>query len=259
MDRNSGNPTSTPHLILAGGSESHLQILQGYIQMTQKDICLDGAYRSGEELLRTLQKNRTVDVIFMDYFLCDTTVPNLLRRLKKCSLPTHPKILCAVESQSDLESDAFSSLGVDCYMIKPYSMEQLFEKTRELCGSGWQAWKNALKKVILDCGISDNRALYAYIYHALICVLTSTQECLQANEIYHEVALKETVMESTVETSLRRAAALACECGTERYRQICNEAGEATDKPLGNGRFLKLLAQDVRRYMKDSCTETTMV
>lgn len=252
MDQNSGKIANTLHLILAGGSESHLQMLQGYMQMTQKDIQLDGSYRSGEQLLQALKKNHTVNVVFMDCFLCDTTVPDLLRQMKKLDLPSRPKILCAVEDHNDLETDGLLSLGVDCYMIKPYSMEQLFEKTRELCGFGRYAWKNALRKVILDCGITDNRVLYTYLYQALNCILESRQDSLPAKEIYREVAQKETVMESTVETSLRRAAAFACERCTDTYRHICAQAGESTDAPLGNGRFLKALAHEVRRSMNSN-------
>lgn len=249
MAKNNAQPDNRLHLILAGGSELHLQMLQGYLQMAQKDIHLDGAYRSGKQLLQELEQNRTVNLIFMDYFLCDTTVPDLLRQMKKLDLPTQPKILCAVEDHSDLKAEGLLSLGVDCYMIKPYSMAQLFEKARECCGFGRYAWQGALRKVILDCGISDNRVLYTYVYQALTCILESGQDSLQAKEIYRAVARHETVMESTVETSLRRAAAFVCECSTDAYRQICSRAGESADRPLGNGRFLKVLAQGVRCYI----------
>ena len=234
-------------LVLADTSGPHLQMLRGYLEMSFSDqIQLVMTSQSGQELLSALEGGLEADLIVTDFFLRDMDAGTLYAEIKEMTLPRKPQILCAVEKQNEWQTNRLLSLGLECYIIKPYHMENLFEQALSMCGMASLELEE--QKVLTACGFTEHRMVpFLYTVYALNCIESFGQTHPLAKEIYHQIAAREHVTPSAVESALRRASKYAFECMTPDYQRMCRNSGKCLDHPLGNGAFLEMLVQEIHR------------
>ena len=235
-------------LMIADNSASHLQMLEGYIKISDSTIELCGSFLKGEDLLKALKSGVEIDLIVAEYYLLDMDAPFLFKRINELGLEKCPVVLFAVEGQSSQIRLELLSLGAEYCIIKPYHLNQLLSQIRSACGIADQKWEHYIYDTLKSCGLTEVRkAAFGYVFHAVGYILQSGRAPSLAKEIYRCVAKRDTVSESAVETALRRAATQVFELGREDYFAMCSRSSKPTDHVLPNGAFLEVLVQEVYR------------
>lgn len=242
-----GREASEPiQMFVAEESLEQVRLLQTYAQgLPGMDVT--GTFLEGEALLRALQNGRAPHIVVLNLVLRDMDAIELLERAQGLALSKRPCVLVTSGARNGNIHEKLLALGVDHCLVKPYSMQNLFDRARLLCqkGGGRRAWLNWLIEEHLEqYGIGWGEG-YWYMLKAVRRVVLAEHPVRMVEDVYNAVAQEEGVSMGAVESSLRRTLGEAKEAATPAFRQL-ERLQKSRGKKMTVGAFLNMVGQMVK-------------
>ncbi|QHW30267.1 sporulation transcription factor Spo0A [Paenibacillus rhizovicinus] len=120
-------------VLLADDNREFTTLLSEYIS-EQNDMVVTGVAYNGEEVLRLLEETRP-DVLILDIIMPHLDGLGVLERLREMNLPSMPKIIMLTAFGQENITQKAVQLGASYYILKPFDMEILANRIRQLVGN----------------------------------------------------------------------------------------------------------------------------
>ncbi len=194
------------------------------------------------------------DLVIMDILLPKMDGITILENLKNREF--NKKIIVLSSFKDDYSIKKMVSLGVNYYMIKPFSLDSLEERIKDLykesemlVGSNAEA---SLEMKVCDClhalGVPSHLRGYKYIRDGIILMLTSGQSISYiTKEIYPTLAEMYNATSSRVERSIRNAIEVSWGRGdTDVINDMFGNSVDYERSKPTNTEYLNTVADKIR-------------
>jgi len=217
-------------VFLADDNREFTQLLSEYIK-EQEDMELVGTAYNGEEVVRKLQEpERVPDVMILDIIMPHLDGLGVLEKLREMDLSPMPKIIMLTAFGQETITQRAVQLGASYYILKPFDLEVLVSRIRQLAGTAPVApamspgaaraniipmHKNRnldanITSIIHEIGVPAHIKGYQYLREAITMVYNNI-EILGAitKTLYPAIAEKFKTTPSRVERAIRHAIEVA--------------------------------------------------
>ena len=267
-----GNPKT--NIIIADDNREFCNILNDYILM-QNDMVVAGIAENGVEALRLIEEKKP-DLVILDIIMPILDGLGVLERLNTMDLNPLPHIIVSSAVGHDKITQRALSLGADYYVLKPFDMEVLIKRIREMSNNTIcsvevkraltypdntkiEVNKNQsvdmitqITNIMHEIGVPAHIKGYMYLREG-INMLINNIDLLSAvtKELYPLVGAKFNTTASRVERAMRHAIEVAWSRGqVETINKIFgytirNEKGKPT-----NSEFMAMVADKLRLQNK---------
>jgi two-component system response regulator (stage 0 sporulation protein A) len=117
-------------IIIADDNREFCNILNDYL-LTQKDMVVTGIAENGVEALGLIEEKKP-DLVVLDIIMPILDGLGVLERLDTMDLEPMPHIIVLSAVGQDKITQRAMSLGADYYVVKPFDMEVLIRRIRQL-------------------------------------------------------------------------------------------------------------------------------
>ncbi len=254
-------------VIIADDNRELCQLLQDHIKK-QPDMALVGTAFNGAEVVDMIPA-KNPDVIILDIIMPHLDGIGVLERMASMRLNRRPKVIMLTAFGQESITQKVVELGADYYILKPFDLDTLVDRIRQLAGTPTQKGsyssmnihqsnaKNLdiqVTNIIHEIGIPAHIKGYQYLREAIILVVED-MDMLSAvtKELYPTVASKFNSTSSRVERAIRHAIEVAWTRGnmeliTALFGYTVNtERGKPT-----NSEFIAMVADKLRMQIRAS-------
>lgn len=248
-------------VLIADDNREFCELLSEQIQ-NQPDFNLIGTAYNGMEVLDFL--NRIVpDIIVLDIIMPHLDGIGVLERLANLNLPSRPKIIILTAFGHEHLTQRVVELGADYYVLKPFNLEVLVSRIRQLARNEkvqrvavprGRSLDLEVTHIIHEIGIPAHIKGYIYLRDAILMVVGRV-ELLSGvtKELYPAIAQKYRTTPSRVERAIRHAIEVAWNRGNVDL--INNLFGHTVNHERGkptNSEFIAMVADKLRLEQKAS-------
>ncbi len=246
-------------VLVADDNREFCELLEEYIGQ-QPDLELVGTAHNGTEVLSLVPEVHP-DVIVLDIIMPHLDGIGVLERLNSLNLERRPKVIMLTAFGQENITQRTVELGADYYVLKPFNLEVLVNRIRQLV-LGRDARATApprsrsldveVTNIIHEIGIPAHIKGYLYLRDAIIMVVGKV-ELLGAvtKELYPSIAEKYKTTPSRVERAIRHAIEVAWSRGN--LETINNLFGYTVNLERGkptNSEFIAMVADKLRISLK---------
>ncbi|AHV98221.1 MULTISPECIES: sporulation transcription factor Spo0A [Paenibacillus] len=122
-------------VLLADDNREFTNLLAEYIS-EQEDMTVTGIAYNGEEVVQMLSQARKIpDVLILDIIMPHLDGLGVLERLREMDLNPQPKIIMLTAFGQENITQRAVQLGASYYILKPFDMEVLTNRVRQLVGT----------------------------------------------------------------------------------------------------------------------------
>jgi two-component system response regulator (stage 0 sporulation protein A) len=119
-------------VFLTDDNRELVQLLSEYIN-GQEDMTVIGTAYNGEEALEWMEEKGVIpDVLILDIIMPHLDGLGVLERLKAMNLPSPPKIIMLTAFGQEMITQKAFQLGASYYILKPFDMEVLVNRIRQV-------------------------------------------------------------------------------------------------------------------------------
>jgi len=259
-------------VVIADDNRALCQMLSEYFA-GQEDINVAGVGYNGIDAWELLKAHEP------DLLILDLVMPNLdglgvLERLNSRVNTPRPKVVVLTAFGQEALTHQAMSLGVDYFVLKPFDLEVLGKRIRQLLADPSPAARSTqvsqsslvqttssslnlgveVTNMMHQIGIPAHVKGYQYIRDAILMVVEDvTLLGAVTKELYPMIAKKYDTAPSRVERGIRHAIELAWERGhTETLKRIFGYSLNIERQKPTNSEFIALLADKLRVMSKVS-------
>lgn len=265
------------NVLIADDNKEFCNILSDYF-LSQKDINVVGVAKDGVEVLELIEQTNP-DLVVLDIIMPHLDGLGVLERLNTMNLNLMPRIIILSAVGQDKITQRAISLGADYYVVKPFDMDVLSNRIRDMfnnsissdtvrktpvtnttsssslmmdakpkSNSGSMDLESEITNIIHEIGVPAHIKGYMYLREAITLVVNDI-ELLSAvtKELYPAIAKKYNTTASRVERAIRHAIEVAWGRGqVDTINKlfgytIHNEKGKPT-----NSEFIAMVADKLR-------------
>ncbi|ANF97520.1 sporulation transcription factor Spo0A [Paenibacillus bovis] len=125
---------STIRVLLADDNREFTNMLAEYIS-NQEDMEVAGVAFNGEEVLKTIEQLPELpDILILDIIMPHLDGLGVLERLRDMNLNPAPKVIMLTAFGQENITQRAVQLGASYYILKPFDMEVLVSRVRQLVG-----------------------------------------------------------------------------------------------------------------------------
>jgi two-component system response regulator (stage 0 sporulation protein A) len=214
-------------VILADDNREFTNLLSEFID-EQEDMLVSGVAYNGNEVLRLIEQGSIPDVLILDIIMPHLDGLGVLEKLREMELPVQPKIIMLTAFGQENITQKAVQLGASYYILKPFDMEVLTNRIRQLVSNqpvtsnSGGAKKNIIPlskgknldanitNIIHEIGVPAHIRGYQYLRDAITMVYNNI-EVLSAitKTLYPSIAEKYKTTPSRVERAIRHAIEVA--------------------------------------------------
>ncbi|WP_219836455.1 sporulation transcription factor Spo0A [Paenibacillus sp. R14(2021)] len=261
-------------VLLADDNREFTNLLSEYIS-EQNDMVVTGVAYNGEEVLRILEESRDIpDVLILDIIMPHLDGLGVLERLREMNLPSMPKIIMLTAFGQENITQKAVQLGASYYILKPFDMEILANRIRQLVGnptvisssftasSGGAAISKSnvvpiakgknldanITSIIHEIGVPAHIKGYQYLREAITMVYNNI-EILGAitKTLYPAIAEKFKTTPSRVERAIRHAIEVAWTRGNiDSISHLFGYTINISKSKPTNSEFIAMVADKLR-------------
>ncbi|MBU3189637.1 sporulation transcription factor Spo0A [Clostridium bowmanii] len=132
------------NIIIVEDNKEFRNLLNEYI-LLQEDIVVTGIAEDGEEALKLIEDKKP-DLVVLDMIMPKLDGLGVLEKLNSMNLDSMPRIIVLSALGQDKITQRAMSLGADYYIVKPFDLQVLVERIRQLVNDG--IYIGDVKKVI---------------------------------------------------------------------------------------------------------------
>ncbi|GGG56907.1 sporulation transcription factor Spo0A [Paenibacillus radicis (ex Gao et al. 2016)] len=258
-------------VLLADDNREFTNLLSEYIS-EQNDMSVCGVAYNGEEVLAHLEETGKIpDVLILDIIMPHLDGLGVLERLKEMNLPTMPKIIMLTAFGQENITQKAVQLGASYYILKPFDMEILANRIRQLVGNS--AFSTAsygsnsttiksnvvplakgknldanITSIIHEIGVPAHIKGYQYLREAITMVYNNI-EILGAitKTLYPAIAEKFKTTPSRVERAIRHAIEVAWTRGNiDSISHLFGYTINISKSKPTNSEFIAMVADKLR-------------
>ncbi|WCN38944.1 sporulation transcription factor Spo0A [Aneurinibacillus uraniidurans] len=251
-------------VILADDNREFTELLQEYLD-AQEDIEVAGVAFNGNEVLNLM--NHTIpDVLILDIVMPHLDGLAVLEQIRNMKLPVMPKIIMLTAFGQEEITKKAVELGVSYYILKPFDMEVLVNRLRQVVGvsavvtssvhtlrppslpSKGKTLDQNITNIIHEIGVPAHIKGYLYLREAITMVYNDVELLGSITKIlYPEIAKKFNTTASRVERAIRHAIEVAWNRGNMESiaRLFGYTVSNAKAKPT-NSEFIAMVADKLR-------------
>ncbi len=249
------------NVLIADDNREFCSILQEYFADNQ-DFTVVGVAFDGLEAVRLIQE-REPDIVVLDIIMPHLDGIGVLEKLYDLELPLRPKVIVLTTLGQEFMTKRTVELGADYYILKPFDLEVLGTRIRQLAVGQMKTMQSPVRVKNLDVdvttiihqmGVPAHIKGYQYLRDAILAVIDNVS-LLGAitKELYPMIADKYETTPSRVERAIRHAIELAWDRGNVDMMNrffgytINVERGKPT-----NSEFIAMIADKLRIQTKTS-------
>ncbi|WP_028599843.1 sporulation transcription factor Spo0A [Paenibacillus pasadenensis] len=262
-------------VLLADDNREFTNLLSEYIT-EQEDMEVTGIAYNGEEVLRLLKEtDRIPDVLILDIIMPHLDGLGVLEKLRESGLNPMPKIIMLTAFGQENITQKAVQLGASYYILKPFDMEMLANRVRQLVGnqavvatSSSGAFSSAssmiksnvvpiakgknldanITSIIHEIGVPAHIKGYQYLREAITMVYNNI-EILGAitKTLYPAIAEKFKTTPSRVERAIRHAIEVAWTRGNiDSISHLFGYTINISKSKSTNSEFIAMVADKLR-------------
>ncbi len=248
---------------IADDNKGFSDIMQEFL-CQQPDIDLVGVAYNGEDIL-TIIEDKLPDVVVLDIIMPHLDGIGVLERISH--LVNRPKVIMLTAFGQENITQRVAELGADYYILKPFNMEVLLNRIRQLTGGNNSTIVSTaipiskpvncpidveVTNIIREIGIPAHIKGYQYLRDAIM-MITKEIELLGAvtKVLYPKIAEKYSTTPSRVERAIRHAIEVAWNRGNMEmiHRTFGYTIKPDKGKPT-NSEFMAMIADKLRMEMR---------
>jgi len=222
----------TIKVLIVDDNRDFVEILQEFFNQQEDFSVTDVAY-NGIEALDKINLNLP-DVVILDIIMPHLDGIGVLEKLARLELPDRPKVVMLTAFGQENMTQRAVELGADYFMLKPFDLETLGNRIRQLFSDGvpMRTAGGAASKVyhtapvrtrnmdlevtnlIHQMGVPAHIKGYQYLRDAILLVIAEVGLLgAVTKELYPNIAVKYMTTPSRVERAIRHAIELAWDRG----------------------------------------------
>jgi two-component system response regulator (stage 0 sporulation protein A) len=249
-------------VILADDNREFTELLQEYLN-DQHDIEVVGVAFNGNDVLNLL--NHTLpDVLILDIVMPHLDGLAVLEQIRSMNLPVMPKIIMLTAFGQEEITKKAVELGASYYILKPFDMEVLANRLRQVAGQAPSVpnlqfrppslppkGKNLdqnITNIIHEIGVPAHIKGYLYLREAITMVYNDVELLGSITKIlYPEIAKKFNTTASRVERAIRHAIEVAWSRGNmESIGKLFGYTVSNSKAKPTNSEFIAMVADKLR-------------
>ncbi|NPV90375.1 MAG: sporulation transcription factor Spo0A [Firmicutes bacterium] len=242
-------------VLIADDNREFCEILKEYLA-SQEDFELVGMANNGIDALDII-KEKQPDIVVLDIIMPHLDGIGVLERLGTGNYGQRPKVVMLTAFGQENMTQRAVELGADYYILKPFDIEVLGNRLRQLSDSQQVTSHPTVKtrnldlevtNIIHQMGVPAHIKGYQYLRDAILLVIGEINLLgAVTKELYPMIAQKYTTTPSRVERAIRHAIELAWDRGNVDMMNkffgytINVERGKPT-----NSEFIAMIADKLR-------------
>jgi two-component system response regulator (stage 0 sporulation protein A) len=243
-------------VLIADDNKEFCNLLKDYIDR-QSDMELVGIAHNGVEVIELIPSRRP-DIIILDIIMPHLDGIGVLEKMNGMGLTHRPKVIMLTAFGQENITQRVVELGADYYVLKPFDLNTLLERIRQLSYDskpnstftqpGVKSLEMEVTNLIHEIGVPAHIKGYQFLREAIILVVKD-MELLSAvtKELYPSIARQFNTTSSRVERAIRHAIEVTWARGNLELinalfgYSINTERGKPT-----NSEFIAMVADKLR-------------
>lgn len=255
-------------VVIVDDNQDFCEVVAEYIR-AQSDMEVAAVAYNGVDGLKKILALRP-DVVILDIIMPHLDGLGVLERLNAEVRDWRPKIIVLTAIGQEAMARRVVDLGADYYIVKPFDMEVMVERIRqvfrETCPAGPRRTGEAfgevrrgpadmdaeVTKIIHEIGIPANIRGYQYLRDAIIFVMNEMNLLGSVTKVlYPRIAEKHNTTPSRVERAIRHAIEVAWSRGNiELLNEIFGHTVDVEKGKPTNSAFIARIADKLRIELK---------
>jgi two-component system response regulator (stage 0 sporulation protein A) len=254
---------NTIRVALADDNREFAELLREHLS-AQNDLEVIGVAHNGGEVIELLKK-RVPDVLVLDIIMPHLDGLGVLEKINEMSLDPLPKVIMLTAFGQETITQKAVELGASYYILKPFDMDVLTERIRQVKGHGTTATRvkstfavTAIQRsnnldanitnVIHEIGVPAHIKGYLYLREAIMMVYNEVDLLGSITKtLYPRIAEKFNTTPSRVERAIRHAIEVAWSRGNmESIRNLFGYTINVTKAKPTNSEFIAMVADKLR-------------
>lgn len=254
------------NIVIVDDNKDFCEILEEYLT-EQEDFKIVGKAYNGNQALELIQEKEP-DLVLLDIIMPHLDGIGVLENMNVMSLKKRPKVIILTTLGQESTTHRSIDLGADYFILKPFDLDVLSTRIRQLFDNGSVREKNVfyqgqsgkppksmdveVTRIIHQMGVPAHIKGYQYLRDAILFVIEDVNLLgAVTKELYPMIAQKYTTTASRVERAIRHAIELAWDRGnvemmTKFFGYTINiERGKPT-----NSEFIAMVADKLRMNTK---------
>ncbi len=266
-------------VLLADDNAEFTSTLTGYLEK-QEDMEVIGIARDGKQAYEMIT-NTKPDVVLLDVIMPHLDGLGVLEKIASAKLEKEPIFIMLSAVGQDKITQRAISLGAQYYVVKPFDIELLIKRIREVKHYQPTSIRNVfinkeakpsyieiepsakkdqsnlealVTNIIHEVGVPAHIKGYQYLREAIIMVVNDIDVINQiTKQLYPEIAKKYSTTPSRVERAIRHAIEVAWGRGqSDTVERIFGYTVSAAKGKPTNSEFIAMIADKLRLELKSA-------
>ena len=266
-------------ILIADDNQDFSQTLANYIS-NQEDMEVIGIARDGEEAIELIS-NIKPDIALLDVIMPHLDGIGVLEKINDIDSDSRPICIMLSAVGQDKITQRAINLGAEYYVVKPFDIELLIKRIRdlknyrpgqntnsfigkdlkqqyvEIPGNGEKSQENLealVTNIIHEVGVPAHIKGYQYLREAIIMVVNDIDVINQITKsLYPQIAYKFSTTPSRVERAIRHAIEVAWGRGDQKtVENIFGYTISAAKGKPTNSEFIAMIADKLRLELKSA-------
>lgn len=247
-------------VLLADDNREFAHLLEEYIGQ-QEDMEVIGVAYNGNEVLNFLERD-VPDILVLDIIMPHLDGLAVLEQIRLMDVQPQPKVIMLTAfGQEDVTKKAVE-LGAAYYILKPFDMEVLVNRIRQVAGNKTVTIKSVNKisgvktksldqnitNIIHEIGVPAHIKGYLYLREAISMVYNDVELLGSITKVlYPDIAKKYNTTSSRVERAIRHAIEVAWSRGNmDSISQLFGYTVSNSKAKPTNSEFIAMVADKLR-------------
>jgi two-component system, response regulator, stage 0 sporulation protein A len=257
-------------VLLADDNREFTNLLSEFID-DQEDMSVAGVAYNGNEVLRFIEQQRKApDVLILDIIMPHLDGLGVLEKLREMNLPNPPKIIMLTAFGQENITQKAVQLGAAYYILKPFDMEVLTSRIRQLVSNGQSVTSSVtsssshkanvvplskgrnldanITSIIHEIGVPAHIKGYQYLREAITMVYNNIEILGGITKVlYPSIADRYKTTPSRVERAIRHAIEVAWTRGNiDSISHLFGYTINISKSKPTNSEFIAMVADKLR-------------